>query len=140
MVWLWARGKLTMAAWTIVSRFVFQAARGNRTYDCWRSLERGLDPSLAATSRHLAALVYKEAARIAYIYSGHSIRIPAGSVSVRPSVLRHAEVQCASVPLVPIRAGMTTSRRDFQGRILRGVVLREQGLAFVRYRARASSP
>lgn len=70
-----------------------------------RSLERGLDPSRRATSRHLAALVYKEAARIAYIYSGHSIRIPADCV--RPFVLRHAEVQCASVPLVPIRAGIS---------------------------------
>lgn len=68
-----------------------------------RSLERGLDPSRRATSRHLAALVYKEAARIAYIYSGHSIRIPTDCVFV----LRHAEVQCASVPLVPIRAGIS---------------------------------
>lgn len=48
-----------------------------------RSLERGLDPSRRATSRHLAALVYKEAARIAYIYSGHSIRIPTDCVFVR---------------------------------------------------------
>ena len=87
-----------------------RASSSSRRIVVRRSLERAAstrEPESHFTAFSSPCLQGSGAHRIYLLGSQHSY---SSRLCVRPFVLRHAEVQCASVPLVPIRAGISTSQ------------------------------